>query len=111
MATAWRSTQTGQTDLRPQPLRQVRLVSRLGKGHTCRFPGLVEAVRTLRARTLVLDGEVARYDQQLISPFEWLRADPGDELATPPMLTAASGWRTFFRWGARAAAASAPAGR
>ena len=42
---------------------RVRLVSRQGKEHTRRFPGLVEAVRTLKARSLVLDGEVARYDQ------------------------------------------------
>jgi ATP-dependent DNA ligase len=41
---------------------RVRLVSRQGKDHTRRFPGLVEALRTLRARSLVLDGEVARYD-------------------------------------------------
>jgi ATP-dependent DNA ligase len=48
----------------------------------------VEALRTLKARSLVLDGEVARYGQQLISRFEWLRSDPGDELATPPMFMA-----------------------
>ena len=67
---------------------RVRLVSRQGKDHTRRFPGLVEAVRTIRARSLVLDGEVARYDAQLISRFEWLRSDPVDEVATPPMFMA-----------------------
>lgn len=66
---------------------RVRLVSRQGKDHTRRFPGLVEAVRALRARTLVLDGE-DRYDAQLISRFEWLRSDPADEVATPPMFMA-----------------------
>ena len=67
---------------------RVRLVSRQGKDHTRRFPGLAEAVRALKARSLVLDGEVACYDQKLISRFEWLRADPGDEVATPPMFMA-----------------------
>ena len=61
---------------------RVRLVSRQGKDHTPRFPGLVGALRALKARALVLDGEVARYDAQLISRFEWLRSDPADELAS-----------------------------
>ena len=65
----------------------VRLVSRQGD-HTRRFPGLVEAVRALRARPLLLDGEVASYDEQLVSRFEWRRSDPGDEIATPPMFMA-----------------------
>lgn len=67
---------------------RVRLVSRQGKDHTRRFPGLVEAVQTLKARFLVLEGEVARHDVQLISRFEWLRASPDDELATPPRFMA-----------------------
>jgi ATP-dependent DNA ligase len=32
----------------------------------------------------VLDGEIAIFDQQLRSRFDWLRGTP-DELATPPM--------------------------
>lgn len=66
----------------------VRLISRAGKDHSHRFPGLVEAIRALRYHTLTLDGEVARYDAQLISRFEWLRSDPQDEVATPPMFMA-----------------------
>ena len=67
---------------------QVKLVSRQGKDHTHRFPDLVAAIRVLRFRTLVFDGEVAVYDEQLISRFEWLRQQPRDSVATPPMFMA-----------------------
>ena len=43
-------------------------------------------MRGLVPRTLVLDGEVAIYDPQLVSRFEWLRHDAPPELATPPLL-------------------------
>jgi ATP-dependent DNA ligase len=46
---------------------RVRLVSRNGRDHTRRFADLAAAVVKLSARTLVLDGEVAIYDQQLRS--------------------------------------------
>jgi len=36
------------------------------------------------ARSLVLDGEVAIYDQQLRSRFEWLREPDPDSIASPP---------------------------
>jgi bifunctional non-homologous end joining protein LigD len=52
---------------------RVRLVSRNGRDHTRRFAELASAVARLSARTLVLDGEVAIYDQQLRSRFDWLR--------------------------------------
>jgi bifunctional non-homologous end joining protein LigD len=52
---------------------QVRLISRQGKDFTKRFPELVAAIRGLRWRSLILDGEVAVYDEQLVSRFEWLR--------------------------------------
>lgn len=65
---------------------RVRLVSRQGKDLTARFPQLTAAVARLRAMALVLDGEVAVYDERLVSRFEWLRRSPKDELATPPML-------------------------
>jgi len=39
----------------------------------------------LRARALVLDGEVAIFDQQLRSRFDWLREPHPDVVATPPM--------------------------
>jgi bifunctional non-homologous end joining protein LigD len=43
---------------------RVRLVTRNGVDHTRRFPDLTAAVAKLSAR-MVLDGEVAIYDQQL----------------------------------------------
>src|SRR5512132_140329 len=66
--------------------RTVRLESRNGKDHTRRFPDLAAAVAALPGRTLVLDGEVAIFDRQLRSRFDWLR-DPGPgAVATPPLL-------------------------
>ena len=47
--------------------QRVQLVSRNGVDHTRRFPDLALAVAKLSARSLVLDGEVAIYDQQLRS--------------------------------------------
>jgi hypothetical protein len=64
---------------------QVTLTSRNGLDHTKRFPELVKAVEELDAPSLILDGEIAIFDRQLISRFEWLRARPKHELATPPM--------------------------
>jgi len=65
--------------------QDIRLVSRNGVEHTKRFPGIARAVAKLSARTLVLDGEVAIYDEQLRSRFDWLRERPG-LVATPPLL-------------------------
>jgi bifunctional non-homologous end joining protein LigD len=64
---------------------QVRLTSRNGLDHTKRFPELVKAVEELDAASLCLDGEIAIFDNQLISRFEWLRARPKNEVATPPI--------------------------
>jgi len=64
---------------------RVMLTSRNGLDHTRRFPELVKAVAELDASACVLDGEVATFDRQLISRFEWLRARPKNEVATPPM--------------------------
>jgi bifunctional non-homologous end joining protein LigD len=64
---------------------RVRLVSRSGRDHIHRFQQIAAAVSKLRARSLVLDGEVAIYDQQLRSRFEWLREPDPDAMATPPM--------------------------
>jgi bifunctional non-homologous end joining protein LigD len=52
---------------------RVRLVSRNGVVHTRRFHDLAAAVAKLSAQALVLDGEVAIFDQQLRSRFDWLR--------------------------------------
>jgi bifunctional non-homologous end joining protein LigD len=64
---------------------QVTLTSRTGLDHTQRFPDLVTAVAELDVPSLVLDGEIAIFDRQLISRFEWLRARPKNEVATPPI--------------------------
>jgi len=64
---------------------RVRLVSRNGRDHTGRFAGIAAAVAKLSARSLVLDGEVAIFDEQLRSRFDWLREPDPDAVATPPM--------------------------
>jgi len=57
---------------------RVHLVSRNGRDHTRRFRDIATAISKLSARTLVLDGEVAIYDQQLRSAStEIARAGPG----------------------------------
>ena len=67
---------------------RVRLVSRNGRDHTRRFAGIAGAVVALPARSLVLDGEVAIYDERLRSRFDWLREPDAEAVATPPMLMA-----------------------
>src|SRR3989442_15920337 len=63
----------------------VRLISRWGRDHTARFPTLASALLGLERSPLILDGEVAVYDRQFISHFEWLRHGAPPELATPPL--------------------------
>jgi bifunctional non-homologous end joining protein LigD len=65
-----------------------QLVSRQGKEFTQRFPELAKAVAGLGAESVILDTEVAVFDRQLISRFEWLRGRPEGDVATPPMLMA-----------------------
>ena len=64
----------------------VRLISRNGRELTRRFPELAAAVAALAPPTLVLDGEIAVFDQQLLSHFEWIRAQPKEVPTTPPTL-------------------------
>jgi ATP-dependent DNA ligase len=64
------------------------MVSRNGRDHTRRFADIAAAIAKLSARTLVLDGEVAIYDQQLRSRFDWLREPDPAAVATPPILIA-----------------------
>jgi bifunctional non-homologous end joining protein LigD len=45
----------------------------------------VAAIAKLSARSLVLDGEIAIYDEKLRSRFDWLREPDADAVATPPM--------------------------
>ena len=66
----------------------VYLVSRSGRQHTRHFAGIAAAVAKLSARSLVLDCEVAIYDQALRSRFDWLREIDADAVATPPVLMA-----------------------
>jgi bifunctional non-homologous end joining protein LigD len=63
---------------------KVRLISRQGRDHTSRFPELVATLRALDG-PVILDGEVAVYDRQLVSRFEWLRHSSPPALATPPL--------------------------
>jgi bifunctional non-homologous end joining protein LigD len=66
----------------------VRLVSRAGKDHDRRFAELAAAIRALPVMTLILDGEVAIFDDTLIARFEWFRKRPEDVAATPPVYMA-----------------------
>ena len=66
----------------------VRLVSRAGKDHARRFADLAAAIRTLPPATLILDGEVAIFDDRLISRFEWFRKRPEDAASTPSIYMA-----------------------
>jgi bifunctional non-homologous end joining protein LigD len=63
----------------------VRLVSRNSRDHTKRFHDIAEALAALKQKTLTLDGEVAVFDAELISRFEWLRHLNHGDLATPPL--------------------------
>jgi ATP-dependent DNA ligase len=56
--------------------------------HARRFADRAAAVVKLSARTLMLDSEVAIYDQQLRSRFDWLREPDADAVASPPLLMA-----------------------
>ena len=49
---------------------RVRLVSRNGVDHTRRYPDVATAFAQLKPSTLVLDGELAVFDQQLRSRFK-----------------------------------------
>ena len=66
----------------------VRLVSRAGKEHSRHFAELAAAIRALPPATLILDGEVAIFDDRLISRFEWFRKRPEDVASTPPIYMA-----------------------
>ena len=63
---------------------KIRLISRQGRDHTSRFPELVAALRALDG-SVILDGEIAVFDKQLVSRFEWLKHQVPPELATPPL--------------------------
>lgn len=48
---------------------RVRLISRNAVEHTARCLELAAAIATLRADVIVLDGEVAVYDEKLVTVF------------------------------------------
>jgi ATP-dependent DNA ligase len=64
---------------------RVRLISRAGRDHTRRFRQIVDALTELQAESFMLAGEVAVFDQELVSHFEWLRHLNHGDLATPPL--------------------------
>ena len=66
----------------------VRLLSRNGIDHARRFREIVAAVAALAEPTLVLDGEVAIFDQAMRSRFDLLRQSDPTIIATPPIYMA-----------------------
>jgi bifunctional non-homologous end joining protein LigD len=68
--------------------RQVQLVSRRGRDQTERFPELAAAIAALPPATLILDGEVARFDETLVSRFEWLLHRIPNGVTTPTLYMA-----------------------
>ena len=67
---------------------RVRLISRNAVDHTARFRELARAIAKLRPETLVLDGEIAVFDEQLVSRFHLLGDPDPAVLCTPPMFIA-----------------------
>jgi ATP-dependent DNA ligase len=66
--------------------RIVRLWSHTGRDHAHRFPDVARAVAALPGRERVVDGEVAVFDAQLLSRFQYLTMAPPPELViTPPV--------------------------
>jgi ATP-dependent DNA ligase len=63
---------------------KIQLFSRNGRDHT-RFGELSKVIGALPEPTLILDGEVAIFDEHLISRFEWLRHGARESLSNPPM--------------------------
>jgi bifunctional non-homologous end joining protein LigD len=56
---------------------RVRLLSRNGKDRTERFPGIAAAIGSLRAQTLLLDGEAVVFDKTGVSRFQLLQQHRG----------------------------------
>jgi bifunctional non-homologous end joining protein LigD len=63
---------------------RVRLLNRTGVDHARRFRKLAAAIAALPVPTLVLDGEIAIFDQQR-SRFELVRHTDPSMVATPPI--------------------------
>src|SRR4051794_21098277 len=67
---------------------RVQLMSRHGVDHAHRYPDVPAAIARLKPPALVLDGELAVFDAQLRSRFDWLLHRQPEEIATPPVLIA-----------------------
>lgn len=67
---------------------RVQLVSRNLKDLTRQFEEVAEAVARLRAPTLILDGEIAVFDESLVSHLAYLRGAPAEKILTPPVFVA-----------------------
>jgi ATP-dependent DNA ligase len=67
---------------------RVRPISRQGLDHAARFADFAAAIAKLHASTLVLDGEVAAFDKDLVSRFHLLGEPEPAEVCTPPILIA-----------------------
>jgi len=68
---------------------RVRIVSRNLKDLTRQFEEVAEAVARLRAKRLILDGEIAVFDERLVSHLAYIRGSRGEEeILTPPVLVA-----------------------
>lgn len=66
---------------------RVQLISRNLKDLTKQFEEVAAAVAKLRAPTLILDGEIAVFNESLVSHLGYLRAS-SETLLTPPVLVA-----------------------
>ncbi len=66
----------------------VRLLSRNLKDLTRQFEEVARAVARLRAPRLILDGEIAVFDERLVSHLGYLRGRREEEILTPPVLVA-----------------------
>jgi bifunctional non-homologous end joining protein LigD len=67
---------------------RVRLLSRSDVDHAKRFRNVAAAIAALADETLVLDGELAIFDQALRSRFDLLRQSDPSVIATPPIFIA-----------------------
>src|SRR5262245_23361053 len=56
--------------------------------HTARFPDLAQAIGALPDKVLVLDGEVAVFDERLVSRFDLLAERDPEVPTTPPVYVA-----------------------
>jgi len=67
---------------------RVQILSRHGVDHARRYPDVTGAIAALPVASVVLDGELAVFDQLLRSRFDWLRHRQPADIATPPVLMA-----------------------